>query len=149
MMNRTIKRKSRAHSRERGFTLIEMLLVMVILVALAAVVLPKFTGRSEEANVTAANTTIANLEVALDAFEVDTGRYPTTTEGLKALVEEPSNLQKWKGPYIRRDVADDPWGNPYVYTQPGRHNKYGFDLYSYGPDGREGGDDDIDNWSPR
>ncbi len=148
-MDRQATKERDARCRDAGFTLIEMLLVMVILVALAAVVVPKFTGRSEEANVTAANTTIANLEVALDAFEVDTGRYPTTTEGLKALVEEPSNLQKWKGPYIRRDVADDPWGNPYVYTQPGRHNKYGFDLYSYGPDGREGGDDDIDNWSPR
>jgi general secretion pathway protein G len=122
---------------------------MVILVALAAVVVPKFTGRSEQAQVTAASTDIANLEVALDAFEVDTGRYPTTTEGLRALVEEPSNLRNWKGPYIKKGVPNDPWGNPYVYTQPGRHNKYGFDLYSYGPDGREGGDDDIDNWSPR
>ena len=137
-MDRQAMKERDARCRDVGFTLIEMLLVMVILVALAAVVVPKFTGRSEEANVTAANTTIANLEVALDAFEVDTGRYPTTTEGLKALVEEPSNLQKWKGPYIRRDVADDPWGNPYIYRSPGKEGSY--DLFSYGADGSAGGD---------
>lgn len=134
-----------------GFTLIELLLVMVILTVLAAVVVPKFTKRSEQARITAANTDISNLEVALDSFEVDMGRYPTSTEGLKALVDEPYGTKtlSWKGPYIKRGVPNDPWGNQYVYTIPGKHNTYGYDLYSYGADGQEGGDDDIDNWSTR
>jgi len=134
-----------------GFTLIELLLVMVILTVLAAVVVPKFTKRSEQARITAANTDISNLEVALDAFEVDMGRYPTSTEGMKALVDEPSGTKtsSWKGPYIRRGIPNDPWGNPYIYTIPGKHNTSGFDLYSYGTDGQDGGGDDIDNWSTR
>lgn len=133
--------------RENGFTLIELLLVLVILATLAAVVVPRFARRSEQARITAARTDIANLEVAIDAFEVDTTRYPTNTEGLKALVEEPGNVTQWFGPYIKRGVPNDPWGNPYVYRQPGRHNEEGYDLYSFGPDESEGGGDDIDNWS--
>ena len=134
---------------EKGFTLIEVLLVMVILTVLAAVVVPKFTKRSEQARITAAHTDIANLEVALDAYEVDNGQYPSKSEGLNALIENRSNTTSWKGPYLKRSVPADPWGNSYVYTQPGRHNTYGYDLYSFGSDGREGGGDDIDNWSPR
>ncbi len=141
-----IKVKNR---NEKGFTLIEVLLVMVILTVLAAVVLPKFTGRSKEARVTAARTDIANLEVVLDTFELDNGRYPTTSEGLNLLVENSSDLKNWKGPYLKRNVPNDPWESPYVYTQPGRHNTYGYDLYSFGPDKKEGGGDDIDNWSAR
>ena len=151
MEKRESKKRSKLRS-ERGFTLIEVLLVMVILTVLAAVVVPKFTSRSKEARITAANTDISNLSVVLDAFEVDTGRYPTTSEGLEALVEEPSSLSNqssWKGPYIQRGVPSDPWGNEYVYEMPGDNNTYGYDLYSYGPDGQEGGDDDIDNWSIR
>lgn len=134
---------------EKGFTLIEVLLVMVILTVLAAVVVPKFTKRSEQARITAARTDIANLEVALDAFEIDNGHYPSKSEGIKALVENRSNATSWKGPYLKRGVPTDPWGKLYIYTQPGRHNTYGYDLFSFGPDEKEGGDDDIDNWSPR
>lgn len=137
------------YQSQRGFTLIEVLLVMVILTVLAAVVVPKFTKRSEQARITAAHTDIANLEVALDAYEVDNGRYPSTSEGLKALVENPSDSKNWKGPYLKRGVPNDPWGNQYIYTQPGRHNTYGYDLLSVGGDKKEGGDDDIDNWSAR
>ena len=132
---------------EQAFTLIELLLVLVILAALAAVVVPKFTKRSEQARITAARTDVANLEVALDAFEVDTGRYPSTEEGLEALVEEPSNAKGWMGPYIKRGVPKDPWGIEYVYEYPGKENTAGYDLHSFGPDGKDGGDDDIDNWS--
>jgi len=145
----TTKNNGCKYRTDKGFTLIELLLVMVILTALAAVVVPKFTKRSEQARITAAHTDIANLEVVLDAFEVDNGRYPTTNDGLLVLVEQPPDMKSWKGPYIKRGVPNDPWGNQYIYTQPGRHNTHGFDLYSYGVDGREGGDDDIDNWSPR
>jgi len=130
----------------RAFTLVELLLVLVILAVLAAVVVPKFTKRSEQARITAAITDIANLGSQLDQFEVDTGRYPTSDEGLKALVEQPSNVKNWKGPYIKK-MVNDPWGNPYIYKAPGTHNSSSYDLYSYGPDGQEGGGDDLDNWS--
>jgi general secretion pathway protein G len=150
-MKRSKMKKVFKRGSERGFTLIELLLVMVILTVLAAVVVPKFTKRSEQARITAANTDLSNMEVALDAFEVDMGRYPTSTEGLKALVEQPTGTKStyWKGPYIKRGVPSDPWGNQYVYTIPGKHNTSAFDLYSYGPDGQDSGSDDIDNWSTR
>lgn len=130
-----------------GFTLIELLLVMAILGVLAMIIVPRFTGRTEQARAVSARTTIANLEMALDAFEIDTGRYPTTEEGLEALVEQPPLVDNWRGPYIRRGVPLDPWGNPYIYRSPGDYNTFSYDLFSYGPDGREGGGDDIDNWS--
>ena len=132
-----------------AFTLIELLLVLVILTALAAVVVPRFTRRSEQARITAARTDIANLEVALDAFEVDTGRYPATDEGVSALLEAPTNLTGWNGPYLKRGVPNDPWGSPYVYVCPGQHNPSTYDLHSFGPDGQDGTEDDIDNWTQR
>jgi len=132
-----------------GFTLIELLLVLAILAALAAMVVPKFTRRSQQAKITAAQVDIANIEVALDAFEVDCGRYPTTQEGLTALLEQPTDTPDWMGPYVKRGIPKDPWGNPYVYRCPGQHNADGYDLHSYGPDGQDGGEDDIDNWSER
>ena len=133
-------------SKMKAFTLIELLLVMVILVVLAAVVVPKFTSRSEQARQTAAKTDISNLETALDAFEVDCGRFPTSDEGLRVLIEQPANVQNWRGPYIKRGMPVDPWNNGYVYRAPGAHNASGYDLYSMGPDGREG-NDDITNWT--
>ena len=130
-----------------AFTLIELLLVMVILVVLAAVVVPKFTNRTEQACITAAKTDITALDTALDAFEVDCGRYPSNEEGLGALFTAPGNVQNWHGPYLKKSgVPNDPWGNAYVYRYPGTHNASGYDLLSMGPDGREG-NDDIDNWS--
>ncbi len=132
-----------------GFTLIELLLVLVILTALAAVVVPKFTRRSEQARITAANTDIANLGLALDAFEIDVGRYPTTSEELGALVEPPANSVGWNGPYIKKGIPLDPWGNKYIYKYPGQYNVNGYDLYSYGPNGQEGGDDDVVNWAQK
>ena len=133
--------------RQSGFTLVEMLLVLVILAALAAVVVPKFAGRSKQAKVTAAQSQISNLEIALDSFEVDNGYYPKGGDGLTELVDPPSNAPDWRGPYIKKGVPVDPWGNPYVYDYPGRKNSNGYDLSSNGPDGRTGGDDDITNWA--
>ena len=127
--------------RNRAFTLIELLLVLVILGVLALVVVPKFAGRSEEARKTAARTDISMLEGQIDIFEQDCGRFPSNDEGLAALVSAPPNAPKWKGPYIKRGVPKDPWGNEYVYRYPGTHNANSYDLYSMGPDGREGGDD--------
>jgi len=136
-------------SRESGFTLVELLLVLVILTTLAAIVVPKFTRRSEQAKISAAQTQISNLEVALDAFEVDNGYYPQGSDGLRALMEQPSDAKNWRGPYLKRAVEEDPWGHPYVYEYPGRQNVDSYDLYSMGPDGQAGGNDDVTNWSSR
>jgi general secretion pathway protein G len=135
-------------TKRSGFTLIELMLVLVILATLSAIVVPKLTGQSKRAKVIAARTQISDLEVALDAFEIDVGRYPTTVEGLRALVERPTaEADGWQQPYLKRDVPLDPWGNEYVYRCPGQYNQDGYDVYSYGPDGKLGGDDDITNWS--
>ena len=139
-------------TKRRGaaaFTLVEMLLVLVILAVLAAIVIPKFSGRSQQAKITAAQSQISSIEMALDAFEVDTGFYPQGSAGLNALVDQPSNAQNWKGPYLKKGVPPDPWGNAYLYTYPGKNNPKGYDLMSVGPDGRAGGDDDITNWDAR
>jgi general secretion pathway protein G len=134
------------HLARGGFTLVELLLVLVILGTLAAIVVPKFAGRTEQARVTAAQTQIANFGVVLDAFEVDNGYYPKGKDGLTDLVQRPRDAANWRGPYLKQDIPDDPWGNPYVYECPGRYNEEGYDLMSMGIDGRVGGDDDITNW---
>jgi len=131
----------------RGFTLVEMLLVLVILATLAAIVVPKFSGRSRQARVTAAQTQISGFDTALDAFEVDNGYYPEGDDGLTLLVEEPKDAKNWRGPYLKQGIPNDPWGNDYIYECPGKHNTHTYDIMSMGPDGRKGGDDDITNWS--
>ena len=134
--------------RRDGYTLIELMLVLVILAVLAMVVVPKFTGRSQQAKLTAARTGISNIKLALGQFEVECARYPTTAEGLRALIEQPANLPDWNPEgYLEGGLPKDPWGNLYVYKYPGDHNPRGYDLYSYGPDGQEGGGDDIGNWT--
>jgi general secretion pathway protein G len=140
-----------SHSRNRrrkAFTLVEMLLVLVILAVLAAIVIPRFAGRSQQAKETAAKSDIHSLEIALDAFEVDTGSYPAGANGLQALVDQPSNGSGWKGPYVKT-IPNDPWGNPYVYTYPPKNNKSGVDLASAGADTQAGTEDDINNWSTK
>jgi len=122
------------HLQARAFTLVEMLLVLVILAVLAAIVIPKFSGRSQQAKETAAKSQISSIELALDAYEVDTGSYPQGS--LDALLEQPGNVQNWKGPYLKKGVPPDPWGNAYAYTFPGKRNANGYDLMSMGPDGR-------------
>jgi general secretion pathway protein G len=142
---RTTNAASRSHLR-RAFTLIELLLVLVILGVLAAVVVPKLTGRTEDAKIKAARSSIAGIKAALDVFEVDNGRFPSSDEGLRVLVDRPNDLDNWHGPYVdRQQIAGDPWGNVFQYRFPGQHNPDGYDLYSFGPDGREG-NDDITNW---
>ena len=137
----------RTRRMARAFTLIELMLVLLILAVLAAVVVPKFTGRSEQARMTAAKADISMLDGALDLIEQDCGRYPSADEGLGALIAAPANVQNWHGPYIERnEVPKDPWDHPYQYRYPATNNKSGPDLYSFGPDGREG-NDDIVNWA--
>ena len=133
----------------QAFTLIELLLVLVILGILAALVVPKFSGRTEQARVTAAHSQISTFGTALDALEVDTGRYPKGKSGLAELVQAPRDAQNWKGPYLKGDVPNDPWGQPYIYECPGKHNPSSYDLSSMGPDGRANTDDDIANWTQK
>ena len=145
-MNCKYKSQIRVERRPvRAFTLIELLLVLVILGVLAAIVVPKFAGRTEQARVTAAMTQIASFSTALDAFEVDNGYYPKGRNGLLELVQPPRDAKNWHGPYLK-DLPKDPWGFDYVYECPGRHNVGSYDIMSVGPDGRASGDDDITNW---
>jgi general secretion pathway protein G len=139
-------RKSRLHLQ--AFTLVEMLLVLVIIGTLAAIVVPKLTGRGEDARKTAAKTQISAIGVALDMFETDCGYYPRGSEGLNDLLVAPRDAQGYKGPYLKQDVPLDPWGLPYVYEYPGRNNPNGYDLYSFGPDKQAGTEDDITSWAP-
>ncbi len=134
----------------KGFTLIEIMLVVIILGVLVAMVVPNLAGRGQQAREAAARVDIeANLATALDLYELDNGRYPTTEQGLKALVTEPTTTPtpvNWNGPYLKkRRIPKDPWGNEYVYVYPGVHNLRGYDLSSLGPDGIVSGDD-ITNW---
>ena len=134
----------------KGFTLIEIMLVIIIIGILVAMVVPNFAGRSEQARRAAAGADIeANLATALDLYELDNGHYPTTEQGLISLLEKPSSSPvpaNWNGPYLKkRKIPRDPWGRDYIYVSPGTHNAEGYDLYSYGPDGSEG-HDDVTNW---
>lgn len=138
-------------NRVRGFTLIELMLVVIILGILVAMVVPRLAGRTEQARRAAAQADIeSNIAVALDMYELDNGLYPTTEQGLSALISEPASSPvppNWNGPYLKkRKIPLDPWGRSYVYVCPGVHNQEDYDLYSYGPDGVEGGGDDVINW---
>lgn len=130
----------------RGFTLIELLVVMVILGLLAALVGPRMFGHVGAANQKAAKTQIEMLGQGLDAFRLDVGRYPTTSEGLNALVTNPG-VEGWSGPYLKKGLPNDPWKKPYIYQSPGEHGDY--DLVSYGADGAAGGEGenkDVNSW---
>ncbi|MDD5747047.1 MAG: type II secretion system major pseudopilin GspG [Candidatus Omnitrophica bacterium] len=135
--------------KKNGFTLIELMLVVIIIGTLAALVVPRLAGRAEQARTTAAQADIlSNIPMALDLYELDNGAYPTTQQGLAALVGQPTTPplpKNWNGPYLKKKPVD-PWGNDYRYACPGTHNTEDYDLYSLGKDGIEGGDDDLGNW---
>lgn len=137
--------------QQRGFTLIEIMVVVVILGVLAAVIIPRFLSRPDEAKVTKAKVDMKSLEEALGLFKLDNGFYPSTEQGLDALVTQPETgripSKFAAGGYLKK-VPNDPWGNPYVYVSPGIHDR-NFDLISYGADGEPGGEEfdaDINSW---
>jgi general secretion pathway protein G len=124
-------------SRFKGFTLLELLVVIVIIGLLAGYVAPRYFGQVGRSEVQVARAQIESLEKALDQFRLDTRHYPTAEQGLDALVVKPANENGWSGPYLKKNVPNDPWGRPYVYRVPG--SKGEFDLYSLGKDGKPGG----------
>lgn len=131
----------------RGFTLLELLVVMVIIGLLAGYVAPKYFSQISKSEIKAARAQIDALEKALDQYRLDVGHYPSSEQGLGALMSPPANEPKWQGPYLKKAVPPDPWGNTYLYKYPGEHGD--LDLYSYGRDGQVGGkgeDIDITNW---
>lgn len=135
--------------RPRGFTLLELLVVIVIIGLLAGLVAPRYFDQVSKSNTKIAKAQIDSLGKALDQYRLDVGAYPTTEMGLTALNNKPANLEKWAGPYLKKAVPLDPWGNPYVYKAPGDHGDY--DLSSLGSDGQPGGTgeaQDVTSWGP-
>jgi general secretion pathway protein G len=133
--------------RTRGFTLLELLVVLVIIGLLAGYVGPRFFAQIGKSEVKTAAAQLDSLGKALDQFRLDTGHYPTNEQGLNALWVKPADESRWWGPYLRKAPPKDPWGREYLYKAPGDHGE--FDIYSLGKDGREGGDgenQDITNW---
>ena len=138
------KMKVRIRKNARGFTLVELLLVLVILALIGGLVLPNIIGKAEGAKVKAAGSQISRLAMAVESFYLDTG---TTPDSLDDLINESGNVDGWNGPYVKPSSLKDPWGREYVYNYPGEHGD--FDLYSLGADGQPGGEDrnaDINSW---
>lgn len=130
------------NSCSTGFTLLELLVVIAIIGLLAAYVGPRYFAQLGKSEVTAATAQIEALAQALDQYRLDTGRYPSTEQGLAALAIQPSNEKKWRGPYLKKDVPSDPWGNAYIYRFPGNRSDE-FQIMSYGKDGQPGGTGDA------
>ena len=141
------KRIEHNRNREKGFSLIELLIVMVIIGMLAGLVGPKMFGKVDTSKQKAAKAQISLFETALDMYRLDMGNYPTTDMGVKALRINPGVGDKWDGPYLPKEIPPDPWGNPYHYSSPSAHGDY--EILSYGADGVEGGEGingDITSW---
>jgi general secretion pathway protein G len=149
LSNQILNMKIERRGPKRGFTLVELMVVVVILGILAATIIPNFLSSKSEAMIGAAKADIKVLEDAVTTFNIQMDRYPTSEEGLKVLLDPPSgDDKKWRGPYIK-DLRPDPWGHPYQYRAPGVHGRNKFDIWSYGSDGTEGGEKDaadIGNW---
>jgi len=142
-----LKKLAQYTQRNQGFTLLELLVVMVIIGLLASYVGPKYFSQIGKSEVKTARAQIDALEKALDTYRLDTGHYPSTEQGLAALFTQPAGESMWRGPYLKKAPPPDPWGNPYLYKFPGEHGE--IDLLSYGSDGHAGGENgtnDIGNW---
>jgi general secretion pathway protein G len=147
-----MKLRPAPHSARYGFTLVEIVVVIIVLGLLAGLVAPQIIGRVSDAKSATARTQIEMIGVALDSYRLDNGRYPTTQQGLEALRVEPATdplPNNWRGPYLRREVPMDPWGRSYEYLSPGQENPGSYDLFTLGLDGQPGGegeDADITSW---
>lgn len=142
MLLRHFSRSYPSAGHRRGFTLIEMLVVILILAILAALIIPRLIGRTSDAKIAKAKSDIATVSSLLQQYRLDNDKYPTTEEGLNALRVRPSSARAWKGPYTTKDIPMDPWGNPYVYQSPGPDGQ-DFLATSYGADGAPGGEGDA------
>jgi general secretion pathway protein G len=144
-----VRPHSPRRSHQSGFTLLEIMVVVIILGVLAATIIPQFMGSTTEAKVSAAKAHVAELEAAVERYYIHMDRYPTQEEGLTILEKAPSNdASKWRGPYIKQ-LRKDPWNHPYQYRRPGTHHPTSFDIWSQGADGADGGEGDnadIGNW---
>ncbi len=132
-----VESRLQKHARQRGFTLLELLVVMVIIGLLAGLVAPRYFEQIGKSNTKIAHAQIDSLGKALDQYRLDVGQYPTTEEGLQALMAKPQDAPHWSGPYLQKAVPLDPWDRPYQYRSPGEHGDY--DLYTYGKGGQPGG----------
>jgi general secretion pathway protein G len=148
MLNNMIRQRPfRIRRLPRGFTLLELLVVMVIIGLLVGYVGPMYFKQIGKSEIKTARAQLDSFGKALDQYRLDTGHFPTTENGLAALIDKPANEKKWDGPYLKKNVPPDPWGNPYLYQRPGEHGEY--DIVSLGKDGQPGGageDADIGNW---
>ena len=154
MVNHLLIRNGRSSVRraaERGFTLVEMLVVISIIALIMALVGPRVLNFLGESKIKAAKIQIESLESGLDLYALDTGQYPSSSEGLEALMQNPGSVTVWNGPYLKGNlVPNDPWGRPYIYRSPGQHGPY--DIESYGADGKQGGAGEaahITSWAAR
>lgn len=148
---RVASERVQREAAQRGFTLIEVLVVIVVIAILASLVAPNLFRNVDDARVATAKAQIESFATALDAYRLDNGRYPTSAQGLDALWQRPTidPPASWTAPYVRKAIPVDPWGHPYVYVAPGRVNPTGYDLLSYGADGQSGGagkDADLTSW---
>jgi general secretion pathway protein G len=133
--------------RQSGFTLIEIIIVVIIMSMIAALVVPRLFKKVEKSKQQITKTQIIMIENAVKMFKLDTGRYPSSDEGLKALLEKPDAANNWDGPYLEKGIPKDPWGRDYLFIYPGKN--YTFEIVSHGADGKEGGEGenkDINNW---
>lgn len=133
--------------QHKGFTLLELLVVMVIIGLLAAFVGPRYFSQIGKSEIKVARAQMVAFEQAIEQYKLDTGHFPSSEQGLKVLEIKPENEKRWDGPYLKKKLPLDPWGNAYIYSSPGEHGDY--DIFSYGNDGRSGGDSeatDLGNW---
>ena len=148
MLTEWSRRRERPRGKRGGFTLLELMVVLLILALLGTIAAPQVTKYLRKAKAQTAKIQVDALSAAVDSFHLDVGRFPSSDEGLKALVERPSDGAKWDGPYLKkRDSLIDPWGHSYLYRFPGQHGE--FDVYTLGSDNREGGEGDaadVGNW---